>query len=335
MWIKCCTRLLSHFSASLGLLFAGVVLGTVLCAPAAARADDVSIVGRWDGTVTQPGAKHETYPVVVTFTTENSGAADYASLKCGGTLTLEKKTGNTYVYREHITRGQDACIDNGVMEITLNNDTTAQWSWWHNKGDERATATLTRPKPAGGFTGKKVVHLTAKSWIDPATIAEITFKSFKLKLFPNVEPRAPKPDSGKDDFKIYQTYVAEVVFEQGKITSAKFLKDSFDYRAGRTGGVQGEVRLIDAKIDVSTDKTKAVFRRTVEGNPNFYLVIVPDSAFPSSIGLNPISNTLSVEITADSVKPEGKGTAFPSHTFWMGDEVFKTQRQVQPSEFFK
>jgi hypothetical protein len=30
-----------------------------------------------------------------------------------------------------------------------------------------------------------------------------------------------------------------------------------------------------------------------------------------------------------------EGTAFPSHRFWVGDRVFRSQPQVQPSAYFK
>jgi hypothetical protein len=112
--------------------------------PARVLDQDVPIVGRWEGTVTQQGPTNTTFPVTIVFATEQSGTVDYSSLKCGGTLTLENKTGNIYVYRERITRGQDACIDNGIMEIAVTNATTARWLWRHDKGDEQATATMTR-----------------------------------------------------------------------------------------------------------------------------------------------------------------------------------------------
>ena len=194
---------------------------------------------------------------------------------------------------------------------------------------ERALNTAT------AFTGKRIFHLAAKSWIDPSTVRELTFKGLKFRLVPNVEPRGPKV-TGDDDFKIYQSFVAEIVFVQGRITSARFVPNLLVELAGKTFRIRGEVRVIDQRVEISKDKDRAVFRRTVEGNPSM-LILVPDTALPvGSMGFAPIFNTLQLEVTGDRVSPRAVGSSFPSHKFWIDGRLFHQEpARSRPSDYFR
>ena len=97
-----------------------------------------------------------------------------------------------------------------------------------------------RPDPgtAAGFTGRKVVTLTAKSWINPSTISLlISMQGIKVRLDPNKEPVSPVLIPEGDDFKLYQRFVAETEFVNGKVASAKFLE--MEVRAGTTFTIEG------------------------------------------------------------------------------------------------
>ncbi len=184
---------------------------------------------------------------------------------------------------------------------------------------------------------KRVVRLTAKSWIDASRITEVTWRGRKFRFESNPEPAGPDP---RGDFKLYQTFVAEVLIAEGRIVSARFVPGSTQERAGATRltdrvGLPGRIYLVNERVQVSPAKDRATFVRTVEGNPSYWIVF-PDAMLDpiGSTNFTPIGNTLRLEVTPDAVTPGGEGTAFPAHRFWIGDRVFRSQPQVQPSAYF-
>jgi len=186
-----------------------------------------------------------------------------------------------------------------------------------------------------GFTGKKTVQLTAKSWINGATLPLLTsIKGIMLRMDPNQEPQGPALSPDADDFKLYQTFTAEVEFEDGKVVAARFLEDWLDLRADNTfAALPGLIYVRESKISDWHGQDSVTFTRSVAGRPNILLSegmeLFMDEAFQD------IWSTLVVEITGDKVIPHGYGSDFPSHKFWMDEQPLPEKLQVAPAEYFK
>ena len=205
------------------------------------------------------------------------------------------------------------------------------------KVDERRTETadaIVVQDVCAPFSGKRVYRLTAKSWIDPSVLDEFTFVKWKIRLSANEEPVAPQA-SARFDYKLFQTFTAEVVFEGGKVKAAQFVPNSEDQRANTTLRLPGAVKTTQRQVVIAADGFSADFTRTIEGRPNL-VILIPDISLLGS--LKPIENTLKLHVTAAGAIPTGEGTAFPSHKFWIHersqDRMFDSRRQVQPSEYF-
>ena len=196
-----------------------------------------------------------------------------------------------------------------------------------------------------GFTGKKVYRLTAKTWINAADVTEPTLRGVKFKLQGNDRPSGPYLNAD-NDFKLFQTFTVQVDFEKGKVKRAQFLKDSLQAKVGSTYIMvpvapiptsipfHGVIYVTNQKIEQAEDGKSVKFTRTVEGRPNL-MILFPDYFDPvASTNFATIYNTLEITVTADDPDVEGSGSAFPSHMFWLGDQLFHEQEQVQPSEFF-
>lgn len=112
------------------------------------RAPRKSVVGTWHGTATQPG--EPAYDVVMTLSSAREGSTNYPSLNCGGALSVVNGQGDSYSYRETISRGgatadTGGCID-GTVAVRLIDEQTLSWSWvgtWQGT-TYTASATLTR-----------------------------------------------------------------------------------------------------------------------------------------------------------------------------------------------
>jgi hypothetical protein len=217
---------------------------------------------------------------------------------------------------------------------------------------ESAVQTFTedsRAALAKYFTGKRVFRLTAKTWIDGSAISEVSFRAAKLLLEQDDEPRSP---STKEDYRLYQAFVAEVTFKQGKIKKARFLPSSLEKDAGRTKvptvsasaglkivllRIKGKIYVVNQKVSISADRERVVFTRQVEGHPSL-VVLSLDKLVPfGQMGTLPtIWSSLRLEVSADTSSCEGEGSSFPSHRFWVGEDAcgVGSLGQVQPSEYF-
>jgi len=186
-----------------------------------------------------------------------------------------------------------------------------------------------------GFTGTVVVHMTAKSWIDGTAPGLATsFKGVALQFGDNKDPKSPRLDPDIDDFKLYQTFVAEAKFVDGKVVSARFLPESFDIRAAKTfKTVTGLIYVKESTISKWQNTDTVTFTRTVQGRPNLVFVVPLETMMEQQF--REISNTLSVEIKGDQITPHGSGTDFPSHKFWIGDKLFFQKTQVPAAQYFK
>lgn len=74
----------------------------------------------WRGTgvqITREGAE-ESWSIRIDFFSDNTVTVAYASLGCGGTLTLIAEREGRREYRERLTSGQDACEDGGIVILT-------------------------------------------------------------------------------------------------------------------------------------------------------------------------------------------------------------------------
>lgn len=237
-------------------------------------------------------------------------------------------------------------LDQRVADINGESDRlNAEWTGLLDSYIADAQAALDEQ----GFTGRKVYRMTAKSWIDTAAVTEYTIRGLKFHLESNDTPTSPYLNGG-NDFKLFQTFTVQVDFVNGKVKSAEFLKDSLQAKAGSTYllvpvpgpgtahlmkvAFQGRIYVTDQKIDKATDEESVTFTRTVEGHPN-EMILYPDYFTPGSTNFTPIYNTLKITVKADGDPDvEGSGSAFPSHMFWLGDQLFDQQQQVQPSEYF-
>jgi hypothetical protein len=102
---------------------------TALClaVAAASGAQAQTLKGHWSGLVEQsgPGAVKDRY--VATLTLDGAaGAMDYPTLACGGDVTFVSRSGDTSLYREHITRGP--CIDAGNIAVRPSKGGVL-WTW--------------------------------------------------------------------------------------------------------------------------------------------------------------------------------------------------------------
>jgi len=102
---------------------------TALCLAlvAASGAHAQTLKGHWSGLVEQtgPGVVKDRY--VATLTLDGAtGAMDYPTLVCGGDVTFVSRSGDTSVYREHITRGP--CIDAGTISVRPSKGGVL-WTW--------------------------------------------------------------------------------------------------------------------------------------------------------------------------------------------------------------
>jgi len=314
------------------------------CLGAGVTAQD-SIVGTWTGTIDQTGAP--SYPGEFTFTSATSGTSRYPSLKCGGTLS-GGQSGNTYRFRESITYGRatpttDGCVDGNIEMVVTGDSMSFRWSGSWQGQSISASGRLSRP----GYTGTRYHHMFVKSWIDGPAITEPTWAARKISMDVNTEPRQAAAGTAFD-YKIYQEFGAETEFANGRIVNAIFTNGSKRALANTTFGLRGEVRVTTDSVTVSPDKTRAVFERRIEGNPNM-LIKAADVAAAEAVARSwgwdlpatniKIYNVLRLTVTATGATPEGEGSAFPTHFFWIRenqtDRLFKVQAQVQPSQYFR
>jgi len=81
-----------------------------------AKAEE-SIAGRWAGTISEE--KVGKYTVFVEIhPNHETGVVHYLRYPCGGKLSMVSQTGNSYLYREWLTFGQEKCMNNLQVRIT-------------------------------------------------------------------------------------------------------------------------------------------------------------------------------------------------------------------------
>lgn len=92
----------------------------LVCLLASAPAQAQTLAGQWCGVAEQtgPGDHRSEWDAVVELKGP-TGTTEYPSLKCGGTLTFERRDGNIHFYRERISYGHGLCLDEGLLGIEL------------------------------------------------------------------------------------------------------------------------------------------------------------------------------------------------------------------------
>lgn len=117
-------------------------------AAAAVAAMPVLPMGRWQGTVNQPG--YSGYPAVLqlqtTATGVPAGAMSYPSLGCTATLAFMRSEGNAVWFTESIQVGRGKCQDGGQIALAPTATDALTWKYFvpGNQGAAVANATLRR-----------------------------------------------------------------------------------------------------------------------------------------------------------------------------------------------
>jgi hypothetical protein len=119
---------------------------------AQARGTEISAppTGTWTGLVTQSlsNGAHTTYDVNMVINSltpaQRAGTIKYASLECGGYLTLKAVQGAKFIFSEKIEYGQSSCVDHGSIHLTPNGEARASWQWFYSDGTRGASAELIR-----------------------------------------------------------------------------------------------------------------------------------------------------------------------------------------------
>ena len=101
-----------------------------------------NLQGVWEGSAYQPNTTSNW--TIKTTIANNQASIDYPSLRCGGDLTLLKRTANQMQFRETLTYGKSTCVDNGKTVITQNATNTATFEWFDDEGSRGAYGNLKR-----------------------------------------------------------------------------------------------------------------------------------------------------------------------------------------------
>lgn len=73
-----------------------------------------------------------------------AGRITYPSLACGGVLSVQTVEQGRVRVLEDITDGEDACVDQGSIELRLLGATRLNWQWNHPDGTPDAEAILSK-----------------------------------------------------------------------------------------------------------------------------------------------------------------------------------------------
>lgn len=99
--------------------------------------------GVWTGTGKQSNGSVWTIRIEI-----NEAAAQYLvaypSLNCGGRLLPQSRETNRFNFREQITYGHGACVDQGIMELTHASKDKLNFSWAYPNGKRDASGQLSR-----------------------------------------------------------------------------------------------------------------------------------------------------------------------------------------------
>ena len=101
-----------------------------------------NLQGVWEGSAYQKN--DDSYWTIKATITPNHSKIDYPSLKCGGELTLLKRTATQMQFRETLTYGKSTCVDDGKIVITQNATNTATFEWFDDEGSRGAYGNLKR-----------------------------------------------------------------------------------------------------------------------------------------------------------------------------------------------
>lgn len=101
--------------------------------------------GVWEGWTiqTNPNSQYTTVLSIVEGDINTIvGTTAYPELRCGGTVKLVSQSASKIVLHETITYGN--CIDNGIIDLTLVNNSTSQFHWYSNSHPAIADSTLSQ-----------------------------------------------------------------------------------------------------------------------------------------------------------------------------------------------
>lgn len=101
---------------------------------------------QWKGVWTGDGYQFDSsgrWSIKVTISQKNTLIA-YPSLKCGGTLTLLKKSIHEMAFKERITYGKKRCLNGGKVVLKLTGPGKANYAWYLSNGEKGAEGKLIR-----------------------------------------------------------------------------------------------------------------------------------------------------------------------------------------------
>lgn len=104
------------------------------------------LVGQWEGTVSQDSSE-SSYDVDITLhltDDDKVGEVSYPTLDCGGRYTLEEVTEDAVTLVEHITDGEDRCVDGVEIELRYVDADELSYSFDYEGNPDDGTAALVR-----------------------------------------------------------------------------------------------------------------------------------------------------------------------------------------------
>lgn len=102
------------------------------------------LLGQWEGIGFQVDMTKSTWLMEVDFKKETT-KINYPSLNCSGYWILKKQEKDRLVFKENIQKGEDRCMDNGMLVITKVNKNHISFSYFNEHNQTLgAYATLVR-----------------------------------------------------------------------------------------------------------------------------------------------------------------------------------------------
>ena len=107
---------------------------------------DQAMLGDWDGVGFQSGNLQWSFVLHLTDTHDRCAEVQYPSVPCTAYWTCEGVVNGELRAVEHLTTGQNVCVDGGHVAMHLRADGRLDWRFENEPGDVSATAVLSRSR---------------------------------------------------------------------------------------------------------------------------------------------------------------------------------------------